>query len=98
MGRLAMVSDRMADREDFLLHFGVPVNYMEDFSVAGIIVKDYPESLSILKAEGYLIQTVGAGALIGVDSPSSVPRILDLLEAGRIDFDYCDIATLFYQA
>ncbi len=98
MGRLAVVPDSAPDREDFLHHFGVPVNYMGDFSVAGIIVENYPESLSILKAEGYSIETVGAGSLIAVDGPSTVTAIFDLLEAGRIGFDYGDIATLFYQA
>ena len=98
MGHLAVVPDSATGQEDFLHHFGVPDNYMGDFSVTGIIVEDYPESHSILKAEGYAIETVGAGSLIGVDGPSSVPKIFELLEAGRIKFDFGDIAIQFYQA
>ena len=98
MGRLAVVPESAVDRDDFLHHFGVPDNYMGDFSVTGLVVADYPESLSLLKAAGFSIESVGSGSLIGVDDPSSVPRIFELLEAGRIGFAYGDIATLFYQA
>jgi hypothetical protein len=98
MGRLAVVPDSAAAREDFLHHFGVPDNYMGDFSVTGIVVEDYPESLSILQSEGFSIETVGSGSLIGFDGLPAVSRILNLLQAGRIHFYYGDIATLFYQA
>ncbi len=98
MGRIALISREVEERHDFLTNLGVPDNYMGDFSVVGIVVDRYRESVAILEKEGFSIEKIGAGSVIDFNDSASVPRIIDMLGANSIGCEYQDIANLFYQA
>lgn len=98
MGRIAIVSRSQCEREDFFQYLSIPDDYMADFSVLGIVVDDYPESIDLLKEQGYSINQLGPGSLIAFDHAASVPEIVDLLTGRGIRVDYLDIANHFYQA
>ena len=98
MGQLAMVPANMWANNDFLHNYGVPDNYMGDFSVLGVVVDDYPKAMDMLEKNGFSIRRVGDGSLIGFNEPTAVVGILSLLHDEHIGFDYLDIATLYYQA
>lgn len=98
MGRLAIVSRNRWEHEDFFQNYGVPVDYMGDFSVLGIIVDDCAASIDLLEDQGYSVKRLGSGALIGFDSPASVREIVGLLNDKDIGVEYLDIANQFYQA
>ncbi len=98
MGQLALVSTSPSEHDEFLQKLGVPVAYMGDFSVLGIVVDDYRKSIDLLKSEGYSVNLLGPGSLIDFDSPASVPGILGLLSDKDIGVEYLDIASHYYQA
>jgi len=98
MGQIALVSASLSEKNDFLVNFGVPENYMGDFSVLGIVVDDYQGAVELLGKHGFSIRNVGSGSLIELNNPTSVFGILSLFGDKRIKFNYLDIATQFYQA
>jgi len=98
MGQLALVSDNDWDNDEFLQKLGIPVDYMGDFSVLGIVVDNYQESISILEDKGFSIRRISRGSLVRIDDSASVQEIVRVLAAEGIGFEYLDIANRFYQA
>ena len=98
MGKIALLPEDLPERAEYLEELGVPCNYMEDFSVLGIIVDRYQESLALLHESGFVIEKLAAGSMISLKDRSSLGMILGLLSENQIRCDYKDIADTFYQA
>lgn len=98
MGKIALLPEGLQERAEYLEGLGVPDKYMEDYSVLGIIVDRYHESLALLRDSGFTIEKGAAGAMIYLKDHSSLGRILGLLNENLIRCDYKDIADTFYQA
>ena len=98
MAKIALISEGIDEQSEFVNNLGIPVNYMEDFSVLGIVVDHYQESVAELKKSGFTIENLEPGSIISVDDSSVLTRVLRLLRAKRIRCNYRDIADSFYQA
>jgi len=49
MAKIALIPEGVAEKSEFINNLGLPVNYMEDFSVLGIVVDRYQDSVAVLK-------------------------------------------------
>jgi hypothetical protein len=98
MSKIALLPEGVHERAEYLDGLGVPDKYMEDYSVLGIIVDRYQESLVVLRNSGFAIEKGAAGTLINLEDRSSLAKILGLLNENQIRCDYKDIADTFYQA
>lgn len=98
MAKIALIPEGLDEKSEFLNNLGIPVNYMEDFSVLGIVVDRYQESVAVLKKSGFTIESLEPGSIISFDDSSVLARLLSLLRAKRIRCNYRDIADSFYQA
>jgi hypothetical protein len=98
MGKIALLPEGLHERAEYLEELGVPDKYMEDYSVLGIIVDRYQESLALLRNSGFTIDKGAAGTIITLEDRSSLAKILGLLNENLIRCDYKDIADTFYQA
>jgi hypothetical protein len=98
MGKIALLPESLHERVEYLDLLGIPDKYMEDYSVLGIIVDRYQESLALLLDSGFTIDKLAAGSMISLEDRSSLGKILGLLHDNRIRCDYKDIADTYYQA
>lgn len=98
MAKIVLLPQGLHERAEYLEGLGVPDKYMEDYSVLGIIVDRYQESLALLHDSGFAIEKYAAGTLINLENRSSLGNILELLKENMIRCDYKDIADTFYQA
>ena len=98
MGKIALLPEGLHERAEYLESLGIPDKYMEDYSVLGIIVDRYQESLSLLRASGFGIEECGAGTIINLQDRTSLAKIIGLLNENLIRCDFKDIADTFYQA
>ena len=98
MAKIALIPEGVAEKSEFINNLGLPVNYMEDFSVLGIVVDRYQDSVAVLKKSGFTIESLKPGAIISCEDPSGIGKILALLSTQSIRCNYQDIADSFYQA
>lgn len=98
MAKIALIPEGAAEKSEFINNLGLPVNYMEDFSVLGIVVDRYQDSVAVLKKSGFIIENLKPGAIISCADPSGIATMLALLSTQRIRCNYQDIADSFYQA
>ena len=98
MGKIVLLPEGLHEKAEYLEELGVPDKYMEDYSVLGIIVDRYQESLALLRNSGFTIDKGAAGTIIKLEDRSSLAKILGLLNDNLIRCDYKDIADSFYQA
>lgn len=98
MGKIALLPEGLHERAEYLEGLGVPDKYMEDYSVLGIVVDRYQESLALLHESGFVIEKLSAGSMVSLENRFSLGMILGLLNENQIRCDYKDIADTFYQA
>ena len=98
MSKIALLPEGLQERAVYLEGLGIPDKYMEDYSVLGIIVDRYQESLTLLRDSGFAIDKGTAGTTINLADRTSLGKILALLNENLIRCDYKDIADTFYQA
>ena len=55
MAKIALIPEGVGEKSEFLNNLGLPVNYMDDFSVLGIVVDRYQDSVAVLKKSGFTI-------------------------------------------
>lgn len=98
MGKIVIMSDDSAMRASYLAEEPLPANYMADYSVLGLLVKRYRDSLNILEKEGYLLTRKPCGADVSIQAPSHILEIQALLEQHGITSEISDIVDSLYQA
>ena len=98
MGRIALIPEGLENVSDYLDDLGVPDNYMEDYSVLGIVVDRYQQSLELLTNADFTVERLRVGALVGLGDPGALGRLLKLLQTHHIRCNYKDIAEPFYQS
>ena len=98
MGTIALLPEGRDERLQYLKFLGIPDRYMEDYSILGIVVDNYMESLNAVRDSGFIVEQCSGGARITFDHPSAVPRILNLLNDRCIHCEYKDIVDTFYQS
>lgn len=98
MAKIALIPEGADEKSEFLNKLGIPANYMEDFSVLGIVVDRYHESVALLMKSGFLIENLEPGSMISFEDPSVIESVLNLLCTEHIRCNYQDIADSFYQS
>ena len=64
MAKIALIPEGIAEKSEFINNLGLPVNYMEDFSVLGLVVDRYHDSIAVLEKSGFTIKNLKPGAII----------------------------------
>ncbi len=98
MGTIALVPCDCRSRALYLDNRVLPDNYMADFTLLGLVVDQYRQSVTLLQSAGYMVEELPGGADIRIDTPAALQRIHMLLRANNISCDFADIADTLYQA
>lgn len=98
MGTIALVPCDCRSRALYLDSRILPDNYMADFTLPGLVVDQYRQSVTLLQSAGYTVEEQQGGADICIDTPAALQRIHVLLRANHISCDFADIADTLYQA
>lgn len=95
---IIMLSDSWRCKEEFVDRLDLPVFYMGDFSLLGIVVSDFPGACHALRNSGYKVLDKSGVADIFFDGPEHLPPMLQALQTAAIDAELRDIAEALYQA
>ena len=98
MTKIALLPADTRSRGRYLESRELPTNYMEDFTLMGLVVDRYQQALDILRSSGYDLEELQEGADITITSFSRLPEIADLLNTKGIRCDLSDVADTLYQA
>jgi len=85
-------------RTQYLAARALPPFYMEDYSILGIMVTDYPAAHYFLRKNGYTIVDRPGGGDINLHHISHLPDILEKLRRHGIEATVSDVADTIYQA
>lgn len=97
MMKIALLSTDTECRASYL-QGRLPERYMEDFSLAGLVVDRYTEAYELLRENGYRLKEQAGGAEIALDLYQHLPEVMSLLAANHINCELWDIADTIYQA
>ncbi|MBW2438883.1 MAG: hypothetical protein JRH12_00295 [Deltaproteobacteria bacterium] len=75
----------------------LPANYMEDYSVMGLVVGRVETALRILKDKKFDLRQNADGFEIAFDGAGQITELVNLLQQNRIDCTLADIADQVYQ-
>jgi hypothetical protein len=98
MTRLPLLPQARHYRERYLDSQALPDNYMEDFSLMGLLVNDFTSAADTLESAGFTLSQGTGSAEVTIDSPDHLKQAVALLEAHAIDCTLTDIADSLYQA
>lgn len=98
MIRIALVERSCEARSKYLEARPLPPFYMEDFSILGIMVTDFPAAQAFMRQTGYTITPRPGGGDINLKHISHLPRLLEQLSDNGIDATFSDVADTIYQA
>jgi hypothetical protein len=85
-------------RSKYLEARPLPPFYMEDFSILGITVTDYPAAHAFPRQNGYKLIACSGGSNINLQHISHLPKLLEQLNKHGIDAIFSDVADTIYQA
>ena len=98
MNKIALLPEGLHYRTAYLDEVGIPDKYMEDYSVLGLVVDRFHESIAILDEAGFKVEHSDAWAMISLDRYTALSAVLRLLADKRIHCNYQDIADTLYQS
>jgi hypothetical protein len=75
----------------------LPANYMEDYSVMGLVVGSLEGVLRILKEKKFDVRKNSDGFEIAFDGAGRLSELVSLLQQNRIDYAMADIVDQLYQ-
>jgi hypothetical protein len=85
-------------KEEFLEHLDLPLFYMGDYTLLGIVVGDVASAGRTLRQAGYKVLDKNGAADIFFHGPQQLPMLLEVLHKGGIRAELRDIAEALYQA
>ncbi len=98
MARIILIAADCRSKANFLESCSLPDFYMQDFSIQGIAVDDFPAARHLLSEAGYTVLDKSCGADIFLGDVLELRTILDLLNQHDIFSELTDIADSLYQA
>lgn len=98
MSKVVLCRDKGPSRANYLQNLTLPDNYMEDYTVMGLVVDCYDKAVELLKSLGYQLQQVGSCNEVLIDSPGQLSIIKGIFATEKIYCEYSDIADTLYQA
>jgi len=97
MVKIALLPEDINSRASYLSG-RLPRRYMEDFSLAGLVVDRYEEACSLLSDRGYKLREEAGGLEISLVTCQQLPALMSILTAHQIHCELSDIADTIYQA
>lgn len=98
MGKIILLPAGLRYRTAYLEKAGLPRNCMEDYSVLGLVVDRFDESLRVLGQAGYEVEHSSPWATITLEKYSVLTAVVGLLADNHIRCDCMDIADTLYQS
>lgn len=95
---IILVADRWHCKEAFIEQLDLPLFYMGDFSLLGIVVGDVAAAGRTLRQAGYKVLDKNGAADIFFHGPQQLPTLLEVLHQAGVDAELRDIAETLYQA
>lgn len=95
---ITLLADGWRSREDFIEQLALPLFYMGDFSLLGIVVDDFTDAGHALRQAGYKVLDKNGAADIFFDGRERLPLLLEVLKKAGIGAELRDIAEALYQA
>lgn len=98
MARIVLIGEDSTSKGTYLASRPLPNFYMNDFSIQGITVGDFPAACRLLAQSGYTILDKYGGADIIFNDIKQLASVLSLLRLHGIQSELGDIADTIYQA
>jgi hypothetical protein len=95
---IILVADSWRCKEAFIEQLDLPLFYMGDFSLLGIVVGDVASASRSLRQAGYKVLDKNGAADIFFHGPQQLPTLLEVLHQAGVDAELRDIAETLYQA
>ena len=100
MGKIAIISSERTtenQQRQLLTEQSMPVDYMADFSVLGVLVDHLPEAIGLLEKHRFDVITENRCTKIVTRNLQHTRDMFRVLEDGGIDYGFADIADRLYQ-
>ena len=78
-------------------HLSLPLNYMSDFSIMALRVKQLDAARTLLEGAGFKLNDTPVALKVNFDSFTRIQDILALFEIHGIEAAFTDIAVQIYQ-
>lgn len=85
------------DRQSCLTDASLPLRYMSDYSVLGLLVDQYPQAVSLLGCHRFSLSTACGRTEVAIDNAAALKTMIGLFKTHGIDFTLSDIAAEIYQ-
>ena len=96
MGVLPLL-DKNSKQRTCLGNQKLPANYMEDYSVMGLVVGRVEAVIRILKERKFDVRKNADGFEIAFDGVGRISELVSVLQQNKIDYTLADIADQVYQ-
>ena len=100
MGKIAILPRRQTGSEperQRLTERSMPLAYMEDFSILGILVDRLPEAVQLLTTHRFELVTRNRCSEVVTRDLAHVRELFRVLEEGGIHYGFADLADRLYQ-
>ena len=100
MGKIAILSKQRAGdnpQRQRLAERSMPVDYMGDFSILGVLVDRLPDAIRLLEKHRFDITTENRCAEVVTDDLAQMRNLFRVLEDGGFDYGFADVADRIYQ-
>lgn len=100
MGKIAIISSERAignPQRQLLTDQSMPLDYMADFSVLGLLVDRLPEAIGLLEEHRFDIITENRCTKIVTRDLQHTREMFRVLEDGGFGYGFADIADRIYQ-
>jgi hypothetical protein len=100
MGRLPILpknSSHFENRQAYLTEKCLPVFYMSDYSVMGILVDKFKEAVRILEENKFSIIQSPSGIEVRIANAAHIQKIFQIFKKNSIDYGMADMVGQIYQ-
>ena len=97
MGKIHILPKDAEGRQPCLPNASLPLDYMSDHYVVGILVREFDEATLILELQKWPIAKTEEGVEVSVEDAAQMEEIFRSLKGFGLDFEIADILQQVYQ-
>jgi hypothetical protein len=97
MGKIHVLPKDTEGRQSCLPNEALPLYYMSDHSVVGILVREFDEATLIFERQRWPLAKTGAGIEIFFENAAQMQEIFRGFKKSGLDFEIADILAQVYQ-
>jgi hypothetical protein len=97
MGTIHVLPRNAESGQPCLPNASLPLYYMSDHSVMGILVREFQEATLILEKQKWPLIKTAAGIEVCIDSAAHMEEIFRVFAKSGLDFEIADILDHVYQ-